>query len=314
MKEKIKSVVLFLLITAFLLPCLSTSAFALINSVPLHGSDSLWYRSVWNFAYENPKYVSGPGTNIAKVGEYTGAESWDRMEEPIYYNLVENDYHKKNKDLLLEKAYLEFEENYEIWRDRENKPADSPGMTPEMYAAYQKVYSDDGVFKAWAEDYTNPEKTVYLEIMLTDAASAAEITADDSVALIYDTDACPCIVVRFIGNEETFRKIVNNANVLFVAPAFGARIEPNYSYREMRSPYDKTGITAASARSILRYAVGMDVTEDLEPDFDGYVADEKEFFTFSDLDFDGHITAADARIALRIAVGLARESVIDVDI
>ena len=292
----------------------SEIAFASISSPPLISSNFDSYRNVWAFAFQNPKYVSGVGTNILKIGELTEKGELVLNEEPICYNLIENDYHKTHRDELLEKAYLEFEENYENWRDRDLTILDNPLNPPEFYTAYKRLYSVDGTFKAWANDYTNPEKTVYLEVMLTEAAAAAEIIADEAVSLVYDTEVCPCIVVRFNGNEDVFGRIINNRNVLFVAPAFGERIEPSYVYREMRSPYNKTGITANSARNILRYAVGLDVSDDLEPDYDGYVVKEKEFFTFSDLDFDGHVTASDARIALRIAVGLEHKPVVDVDI
>ena len=54
---------------------------------------------------------------------------------------------------------------------------------------------------------------------------------------------------------------------------------------------DSKDITAADARSILRYAVGLDKPTDAQR-------------LAADLDMDGTVTAADARTALRIAVGL----------
>lgn len=275
------------------------------------------FRHVWGFTLQNPKYVSGAGTIISNTGTFdTPHKERHSFEVPVSYDLIENDYFKAHKDELLLKAYHEFEENYETWKEINYSGDDYPNISVLCILANQKVCSADGVFKAFWEDYTNPEKTVYLEIMLTDVAAAADVLADEAVTLIYDTEACPCIVVRFTGSEETFRNIIDNPDVRFVAPALGAAIDPGYAYREMRTPYHSLagGITAASARAILRYAVGMNVTNDLAPDEDGYVADEKEFFTFSDLDFDGHVTAADARLALRIAVGLDEQPMINVDI
>ncbi len=54
---------------------------------------------------------------------------------------------------------------------------------------------------------------------------------------------------------------------------------------------DSKDVTAADARSILRYSVGLDNPTDAQK-------------LAADLDLDGAVTAADARTALRIAVGL----------
>ena len=314
LRMKTKAVVSFFLVTVLLTACFSGTASAekTVGYAWQVGFNN--YTPVWCKSFRNPAFVSGAGTIITvyvsteKDGSKSAADG-QTERKCVYYNLIENDYHKAHKDELLEKAYLEFEEQYETWRDQEIVN-DGPDAYPERAVAYTKLYSSDGVFKAWAEDYGNPEKTVYLELMLTDAAAAAEITADEAVTLIYDTDRCPCIVVRFTGNEAVFKTIIDNPNVRYAAPAFGVSASPNGVYRFIRSPYHKTGVTADSARNILRYAVGLDVTEDLEPDSDGYVVNEKEFFIFSDFDFDGHITAADARTALRIAVGLEEEPVV----
>lgn len=63
--------------------------------------------------------------------------------------------------------------------------------------------------------------------------------------------------------------------------------------------YNTADFDAAQARGILRYAVKTDKLP-------GSLSEAKEFLFESDTDFDGVITAADARNALRIAVGLEK--------
>lgn len=260
------------------------------------------YRPAEDYAFANPAFVSGTGTNLLADGHY--------------YNLIESDYYKINKDDCLKAAYMEYQKNYQDWI---NMPDNAITDAQKQNRLDKMVFNADGIFKAFLDDYTNPTKTVYLTVIATTGEAAAKTAATEDIALIYDSKDCPCVVVRFKGSEEIFNRIINDPDVLFVAPAFGESISP-YHMASILATGNRLTKDPADARDILRHAVGLPVNFETDPvwsipEFSRRIkTSEKWFFIGSDLNFDGHITADDARSALRIAVGLSEAPFLDTDV
>ena len=80
---------------------------------------------------------------------------------------------------------------------------------------------------------------------------------------------------------------------------FVARLlnETTGEYYEVRSIYGNTELTAAEARLVLRYSVGLG-------NYDKVITQNQRTYTYADADRDGEVTPNDARLFLRAAVGL----------
>ena len=257
------------------------------------------YRPVEDYAFANPMYVSGAGTNLLADGNY--------------YNLIESDYYKAHKEACLKDAYDVYQAGYRNWLNAPEKE----GLSAERKQAIldRMVFNADGVFKAFADDYANPAKTVYLTVIAETADAVKAIAAADDVTLIYDSEQYPCAVIRFQGNETLFNRIIDDPAVRFVEPAFGEKQSAS-----VRVLIGKATKTPADARDVLRYSVGLPVSYETRPSWslenaaDRFKTSEKGFFISSDLDFDGRVTPEDARLALRIAVDLMEAPMIDTDV
>lgn len=260
------------------------------------------YRAAKDFSFANPVFVSGAGTNLFADGSY--------------YNLIESDYYKTHKDAALTAAYEEYSRDYQSWL---SAPDTAPTEELKQQQLDDMLFNADGIFKAFRDDYTNPAKVVYLTVIATSADAAEAIATTDGVQLIYTGEEVPCVVIRFQGDAELFNKIIDDPDVLFVAPAFGESLNPYHTVNILAAGTPVTR-TSGDARDILRYSVGLSIDYETAPlwsidDFSRRAkTSEKWFFISADLNFDGHITPEDARLALRIAVGLDEAPILDTDI
>ena len=292
---------IFVVLLAFCLLCAGgMTGYARIEKPDSHLMETGYnhFRPTADYAFQNPLFVSGAGTNLLADGHY--------------YNLIESDYYKAHKDEYFKKAYDAYLAGYQNWRSAPEKE----GLSEESKQAIldRMVFNADGVFKAYKDDYANPAKTVYLTVIAETADEVKSVAANDGVTLIYHCEQYPCAVIRFQGNEALFNRIIDDPDVLFVEPAFQ---ENNYSVLIMTGKATKT---PADARDVLRYAVGLSVSYETRPRWslanaaDRFRTSEREFFISSDLNFDGHVTPEDARLALRIAVKLDEAPTLDTDV
>ena len=304
MKHKQYHILPVLLLAAFVAALFTPTGYARINepdSLLLQEGFNI-FRSAKDYAFANPVFVSGAGTNL--------------LADDHYYNLIESDYYKTHQEAAFAAAYEEYQNDYQNWI---NTPNTAPNEEIKQEILDGMVFNAEGVFKAFQDDYTNPSKVVYLTVITTTSQAAKAIEKNAGITLIYASEKVPCIVIRFQGNEALFNGIIDNPGVLFVAPAFGECINPSHtiSILSLGRAVEKT---PADARDILRYSVGLPIEYETEPVWaiDSFSrrakTSEKWFFICSDLNFDGHITSEDARLALRIAVGLDEAPLIDTDI
>ena len=300
-RQKIRSLFI-LLLAVVMIAAAGLPAYAYIPGSKLMQQGYEVFRDAADYAFANPEYVSGAGTNLLSDGKY--------------YNLIESDYYKAHKDEELAKAWKEYQEKYETWRDAPQNAATEEQKAKRLDSM---VFDENGVFKGFKDDYTNPEKTVYLTVIAATAEAARKTAAAEGVTLIYDAEDSPCAVIRFTGSETIFNGIINDPDVLFIAPAFGISISP-YGYISILCIYGRLNKTPEEARDILRYSVGLPIEYETDPDwaidtFSRQIkTSEKWFFIASDLNFDGHVTAEDARLALRIAVDLDPAPSLDTDV
>ena len=100
-------------------------------------------------------------------------------------------------------------------------------------------------------------------------------------------------------NPSEVDSIVNNENVKAVYEAFPYATRPSkVTPVEMNETYKPT---ALDARKVLRYSANLiSAPEDM--------AEGKEFFFKNDVDFDGKLTAKDARFVLRMSAKLEKNN------
>ena len=304
MKHKKNHLLPVLLLASFIVILFTPKGYARINGPDLslrqEGFD--FFRSIKDYAFANPVFVAGAGTNLLADGNY--------------YNLIESDYYKKNKEAALLSAYEEYQSDYQNWI---NIPNNAPTDEIKEQTLNRMVFNKEGIFKAFQDDYANPAKVVYLTVIASTSQAAKAIEKKAGVTLIYASEKAPCVVIRLQGNETLFNSIIDDPDVLLVAPAFGESINPYHSI-SILSLGGAVEKTPADARDILRYSVGLSIEYEAEPVWaiDTFSrrakTSEKWFFICSDLDFDGHISSEDARIALRISVGLEQPPMLDTDI
>ena len=277
MDKKLVRIITFILVVV-LMPVCKVSAVIDQSEAPDIQEGFNVYRSVAKYAYANPIYVSGAATNI-KVGNR-------------FYNLIETDYYRLHKDELLKNVWEEYNLYYEQWK------------TAEQLDNW-RLYNSTGTFIGFKDDYTNPDKTVYLTVMFKKISQTYDILNNNELTLVYTTPECPCIVIRFTGSATLLQQIIDHPAVCFIAPALAEKLCPSENIRVPDTIYrNDRPYTSADARLILRSAVHLDAVKYRDNSNNSIPCQEKDLFIVWDLDFDGHITAADARLALRIAVRL----------
>lgn len=210
---------------------------------------------------------------------------------------IHNEYYKHFADYYFEEQYNYYKSAYPYWT----------GEIPEDWSLAQKkefITDSKGNNKTFGSDLSQDEFNNHIYYMTVifnyegepDAAKNKEfaVQLSEGMDMLYIGNTTPCAVVAIRGGTDDFINIVENDNVEFFFIAFQQTevLMVNLSiFEETYTP------DSAHARRVLRYAAGLEkVPEDR--------AEAKEFFFMSDTDYDGKITAADARTALRIAAKL----------
>lgn len=209
---------------------------------------------------------------------------------------MENEYYSLFVDDYLEPQYEYYNEAYDYWT----------GEKVDYFVYEQKdfIRSSDGVNKTFSYEVT-PDKTdghIYYQTVIfnydgePDAEKNRQIADElsEGMKVLYVGTTTPCAVVKMRGGTNDFQNILENENVGFFMSAFTCT-----DYLAVNTAIFEETYTpdAGDARKILRYAAGLDKAPEDK-------SEAKEFFLMSDTDYDGKLTAADARTALRISAGL----------
>lgn len=173
------------------------------------------------------------------------------------------------------------------------------------YAHNPYISSPEGITKVTLDALHEGEFT-YITVVLKEkqddesyydynTAKLGEIFSEEE--MLYVADKVPMAVVKLeydkkdaLKNNEAVEMV---ANAFFKSDVFIADFVGDCTMGKVSGSVGK--VTANDARTILRFAAGFHS-----------VAKEKskQFYFCADMNFDGHITSADARMALRTAVGL----------
>lgn len=211
---------------------------------------------------------------------------------------IKNEFYQIYHDKL-------FEENYTIYSDgvkngiTEIYSSDS-GLTEIRTVPFENIGK---INKALYEEINSSEDTYYLSVYLdyTENFSEAKNTellnsAEGIDDILYIGSTTPCAVIAVTGNN--IDKVLEYEHIQYVNYAFFVFSQTITS--QIPENGNRTyAPDAAHARKVLRYAGGLYDLSDMT-----YLSQIKEFLIMSDADFNGKITAADARAALRIAAGL----------
>ncbi len=215
-------------------------------------------------------------------------------------SFIKNQYFKLHYDTFFKDCYSSYTSTIRILNEgtsvekqfilqKFNDFFGSENMKKIGYSLYNEMKdSDDNYYLNLYLNYNNDFSEKKNLSLLSTISSFSEI--------IYCGSTTPCAIISIKGNN--IDKLIANEDIEFINYPFltfsyssSARI-PENGNREYNP-------TAIHARNLLRYSAGLyDPTNTLSK------KELKEFFIMSDADFDGRITAIDARIALRIAAKL----------
>lgn len=214
------------------------------------------------------------------------------------YCFIRNEYYKHFADYYFEKQYAFYNEAYDYWTGEKTN-----------FFYYEKktfITDSENKNKTFSDDLSKDEFKghIYYETVIFDYDGKADASKNKMLAeslsegmeVLYIGTTTPCAVVAIRGGTQDFINIVENKNVEFFFLAFvdsDVRGVNESIFEETYSP------DSAHARKVLRYSARLEKAPE-EP------SEAKEFFFMSDTDFDGKITAADARTALRIAAKLEK--------
>ncbi len=206
---------------------------------------------------------------------------------------IRNEYYSHFADYYFEKQYDFYKDAYDYWTGEK---------TDTWYERQREFIKDsNGNNKTFAYDIT-PDKMnghIYYQTVIfnydcePDAVKnkAFAENLSDGMEVLYIGNTTPCAVVVIRGGTDDFANIIENENVEFFFDAFDDSDNRVYNCAVFEETYAPD---AAHARRVLRYSAGLE-------EVPAKMSQAKEFFFMSDTDFDGKITAADARTALRIA-------------
>lgn len=210
---------------------------------------------------------------------------------------IRNEFYSHFADYYFEEQYNYYKSAYPYWT----------GELPEDWWLAQKkefITDSQGNNKTFGSDLSQDEfrnHIFYMTVIFNydgkpDAAKNKEFADNlsEGMEVLYIGNTTPCAVVAIRGGTADFTNIVENENVEFFFISFKRTEILTVNLTIFEETYTPD---SAHARRVLRYAAGLEkVPEDR--------AKAKEFFFMSDTDYDGKITAADARTALRIAAKL----------
>ncbi len=205
-----------------------------------------------------------------------------------YANMIKNPYYKKNYNSLLAHSYAVYKNS---WQQENNKE-------------YIQVYVDEcmgyplNYVTLILEENTNPKMTVYEY----NKKVLQKYFDDDNIVYISDND-----FAAIVGVEDVYADVVTQMEELeFIGDAFFSddiqdevSMPGIYALGDVVAPTQSKGgddaikPNAADARFLLRYAAALEKGEM-----------SKQFYFCGDVNFDGKISAKDARTVLRMAAGL----------
>lgn len=210
---------------------------------------------------------------------------------------IHNEYYKHFADYYFEEQYKFFEEAYPYWTGEKTE-------TWQLISKKEFITDSMDNNKTFGSDLSQDEFRNHIYYMTVIFNYDGEPDAgknkgfadnlSEGMEVLYIGNTTPCAVVAIRGGTDDFTNIVENENVEFFFIAFKQTENLTLNLTIFEETYTPD---SAHARRVLRYAAGLEkVPEDR--------AEAKEFFFMSDTDYDGKITASDARTALRIAAKL----------
>lgn len=212
---------------------------------------------------------------------------------------IKNDYFKLNYNRLFERAFNDYnnvkKDGITVYKDYGN------GLSGVETVTFDSLGKIDDNFLS---EIKSSDDTYYLSVFLNynENFSAEKnrqllLSIEEVSELVYVGDTTPCVVIAV--NGDNIDKIVECENIEYISYSFRSVMTGNDYYAVVDNGNRTFKPNASQARKILRYAAGLYELEDCTE-----LSQMKEFLLMSDINFDGKITAYDARCALRIAVGI----------
>ena len=211
---------------------------------------------------------------------------------------IRNEYYQLYHDTLFELTYATYKDGVENGITKYEELPDGYGQIITIpFKDLGKIDTD------FYEKLKNSDDIYYLSVYLKADKNISKDTNRDILKnvggineILYVGNTTPCAIIVVTG--KNIDAVIESDTVEYVSYAFFVFSTTPTS----RIPEDGNRTyapDAAHARKVLRYAAGLYDLSDMK-----ILADKKEFLIMSDTDFDGKITAKDARTSLRIAAGL----------
>lgn len=242
------------------------------------------------------KTIEHASYGIVCGGNLTGNE-YNGYTNETGHCFIRNEFYSHFADYYFEEQYKFYKEAYPYWTGEKTE-------TWQFISKNEFITDSQENNKTFGSDLSSDEfnnHIYYMTVMFNyedepDAAKNKEFAEQlsEGMEVLYIGKTTPCVVVALRGGTDDFTNIVENENVEFFFLAFKSTETLFVNLAIFEETYTPD---SAHARKVLRYAAGLEkVPEDR--------SEAKEFFFMSDTDYDGKITAADARTALRIAAKL----------
>lgn len=233
--------------------------------------------------------VNAESTEKVNAGHTTFANVSDKPN----HCFVNNEFYRLFCDTYFEHNYQEYTEKYNDWSRAEKGE----------FKLYNGSDGKGRMFEHYFNEITGASDIFYSTVILDydgDISYDKNMSVAESlyknVEILYVGTTTPCVVIKIEGGAEDIFKLADHSFVAFVTPAFEnitMNVVNAMVFVEEYKP------DAADARKILRYSAGLDNAPENR-------SEAKKFFFMSDTDYDGNLTASDARTALRIAAGLEK--------
>lgn len=242
------------------------------------------------------KTIEHASYGIICGGDFTGNE-YNGYTNETGHCFIRNEFYSHFADYYFEEQYKFYKEAYPYWTGEKTE-------TWQFISKKEFITDSQGNNKTFGSDLSLDEFNNHIYYMTVifnyegepDAARNKEfaVNLSEGMEVLYIGTTTRCAVVALRGGTADFTNIVNNKNVEFFFLAFTCTENLVVNLAVFEETYTPD---SAHARRVLRYAAGLEKAPEDR-------AKAKEFFFMSDTDYDGKITAADARTALRIAAKL----------
>lgn len=211
---------------------------------------------------------------------------------------IRNEYYQLYHDTLFELTYATYKDGVENGITKYEELPDGYGQIVTI------PFGDLGrIDTAFYEELKASDDTYYLSVYLKYSGNFSQeennsllSTVNGIDEILYTGATTPCAIIVIKG--KNIDAVLESDAIEYVSSAFFIFSTTPTS----RIPEDGNRTyapNAAHARKVLRYAAGLYDLSDMK-----ILSEIKEFLIMSDTDFDGKITAKDARTSLRIAAGL----------